>query len=246
MQYFKQKKLLLSFLLFLVTLISCNQVSTSELKNYFPVIGVVAEEDASPAINSTLVLVKNENGKPIEDYKMVMSNNKGEFIFKDVAKGYYNLVFSSQSEEARKAKIPVLYNTEDKTSYHFAAISTNEFEYDSNKSKTIQIPAFNVGWKANLEPYQKVFNFGEKVKFSWSKVKDGNVTSYRIIIIEDTTDTIIFKSPETSDNFYTLDSNSLKKETHYKYFVEVKYTKPIYSEIYITQAVSARSSFKIN
>ena len=211
------------------------------------IIGMVTKADGSVANNATIVLIKKESEKD-SDAQILRSNDKGEFIFEKVEKGNYRVAFVIQTEQERKDKTPIAYDPTGKTGDYFGAITTNSFDYDGDKTKTLQIPSFNVGWKSTLSPHNTDVDISKPVKFSWGKVNDGNVKGYNVLI-KNSSDNTVFKSAELSAETleYSLEGDNLKKlekGKDYQYIVNVLFNKPASADVYLTAGNSPNGLFK--
>jgi hypothetical protein len=150
------------------------------------IFGTVTKEEGQPAKNATVVLIKKESGGD-KDQDVVSTNSDGLYKFSSVPAGNYRVAFVIQPVSDRKNKTPQAFDPNFKTSEYFGAITTKNFDYDGNVNSSFQVPAFNVGWRANLNTEVSP----GRVKFTWSAAN--GATGYNVLV-KDVNDNPFFKS----------------------------------------------------
>jgi 5-hydroxyisourate hydrolase-like protein (transthyretin family) len=210
--------------------------------------GKVVKEDGSPAKNATVVLIQKESGAD-KDAAIKRTNDAGEYTFEAVAKGEYRVAFVIQTEKERQDKTPIAYDPAQKSGEFFGAITTNSFSYDGDKTKTFQVPSFNVGWMSNLSPNKAEVEAGKDVKFTWSTLKDANVKGYNVVVKNDE-DNVVYRSAEVTEgnlvwNGKMTDGKMIEKGKSYLYIVNAVFKKPESADVYPTAGNTANATFSV-
>lgn len=211
------------------------------------IAGTVTKDGKAPGKNASVVLIMKK-ADTNEDAQIVATKENGEFSFSKVEKGNYRVAFTLATQLERKASARIFYDPKDGyTSDYYSFVTTRNFDYDGDVKKTFQVPAYNVGWKSELAPFDKSFKAGEDIKFSWAAA--AGAKSYNVLVQDDQFNQV-FKSKELSDTSFTLTSAdaTLKSGNKYYFLVNVTFdtstadaTSPV-----LTYGGSALSKFTIN
>lgn len=186
------------------------------------IAGTVTKDSKAPGKNASVVLIMKK-ADTNEDAQIVRTKDNGEFSFTKVEKGNYRVAFTLATELERKDKSPIFYNPNDGyTSDYYSFVTTRNFDYDGDVKKTFQVPAYNVGWKSELAPFDKSFKAGEDIKFSWAAAEGAK--SYNVLV-QNSSFNKVYQSKDASDTSFTwsgAESSSVLKagETYY-FFVNV-------------------------
>ncbi len=212
--------------------------------------GTVTKEDGSPAKNATVVLIKKDSDKD-SDADIQRSDDKGLYTFSKVAAGNYRVAFVIQTEAERKAGTPIAYDPAGKSGEFFGFITTKNFDYDGDATKTFQVPQFNVGWKAALSPNNTGVDAGGPIKFSWAKAEGAEKYN---VFVKDENDNSFFKSADVTDNSFTWENPKGNQGTNkdkalskgkYLYLVNVIFKNSGEGPV-LTYGGSANASFTVN
>lgn len=213
------------------------------------IAGTVTKDGKAPGKNASVVLIMKKAGTD-EDAQVVRTKDNGEFSFAKVEKGNYRVAFTLATELERKDKSPIFYNPKDGyTSDFYSFVTTRNFDYDGDAKKTFQVPAYNVGWKSELAPFDKSFKANTDIVFSWAAANGAK--SYNVLV-QDSQYNQVFKTKELTDTTFTWSgsesSSVLKAGSTYYFLVNVTFdtssadaTSPV-----LTYGGSALSKFTIN
>ncbi len=166
------------------------------------IAGTVTKEDGTNANNATVVLIKKESGADT-DAQIQRTDSNGLYKFTKVAAGNYRVAFVIQTEQERKDKTPIAYDPAGKSGEYFGAITTKNFDYDGDATKTFSVPSFTVGWVSNLKPHNETVDYSNPITVSWSAPKMSQSIQYNVLI-KDANDNPFYKSENISASSFTF------------------------------------------
>lgn len=172
------------------------------------IAGTVTKEDGSKANNATVVLIQRSGGVD-SDAQIVRTGNNGDYKFNNIKAGNYRVAFVIQTQQERENKTPIAYNPTGKSGEYFGAITTENFDYDGDSTKSFQVPEFNVGWVSQLSPHNAAIDFDQDTRFQWNAVKTSSAVEYNVLI-KDSDDNPFYKSANSSANFFLLNPSTAK------------------------------------
>ena len=165
--------------------------------------GTVTKDTGSMANNATVVLIKKE-GNVDSDFQIKRTDSNGLYKFTNVPAGNYRVAYVVQSEQERKDKTPIGYSSTGNPSEYFGAITTRNFDYNGDSSTTFQIPAFNVGWRANLSPHDASIDFDRPTTITWGSPNNASSAVDYNVLIKDANDNAFYKSAGGSSTNFTF------------------------------------------
>ena len=164
------------------------------------IAGNVTKEDGTMATNATVVLINNGTST---DEQIQRTGSDGLYKFNKVGAGNYRVAFVIQTEQERKDKTPIAYDANGKSGQYFGAITTKNFDYDGDQTKTFQVPAFNVGWTSMLRPNGDSVDFGNPLTISWEAPKSSGSVDYNVLI-KDSNDIPFYKTENQSSTKFVF------------------------------------------
>lgn len=170
------------------------------------IAGTVTKDDGTKANNATVVLIKKESNVD-SDFQIKRTGSDGLYKFTNVPAGNYRVAFVIQTEQERKDKTPIAYDANGKSGEYFGAITTKNFDYDGDSTKTFQVPEFNVGWKSNLSLNGANIDFDQPTTITWSTPKSSGSVDYNVLI-KDANDTAFYKSAGGSSTNFTFNPST--------------------------------------